>query len=315
MTTFERPPSAEIVKNAQEQFLLSEIPRQFDQQRKSLSAVGLLELIPTSEDDLVIELQEGIIGMDGKAYRLPSSEEIVKHFSAERYKEKISQGFTKLLVVPFGYPLATILARYAEALLKHHKAGKLLDRDGNKLKLDESHPMYVREHLDKADETGDMVYYPKQFDTANHGGKTKQELLNDPTQPFHGFHVLLIKPDLTIPQQGHEKTTVTRTDLAAGMSSEEYLTTIQTQPQYRQEQGMTLEDSLILALTTLHETNKLIDTHENNIEPVNFNIGNFHKPSGNVPYSNWRRIYRQVGVSACDPGDRFRICGARVAVG
>ncbi len=312
--SFEHP-SSETPSSTHETFLLSEIPRQFKQQVESLRATGLLEPIMGAEDDLVMELQEGIIGMDGKAYKLPSQEDIIKHFSAEKYREKIEQGFTKLLIVPFGYPLATIQARYVEALLRHHKAGTLLDKDGNRLDLDESHPLYVWEELDKSDETGDMVYYPKQFDMANHGGKTKQELLNNQNQPFLGFHILLIKPDLTIPRQGHAKTPGTRIDLAANKSSEEYLEIIQTQPQYRQEQGMTLEDSFILALTTLHETSRVIDDNENTIDSLNFNIGNFHTPSGLVPSSGWCRYLRRADVSRADPCGCEEYYGTRVAVG
>ncbi len=313
--SFEHPSSSETPPPSHETFLLSEIPRQFFQQVESLRATGLLEVIPIGDDDLVIELQEGIIGMDGKAYRLPSSEEIVKHFSAERYKEKISQGFTKLLIVPFGYPLATIQARYAEALLKHHKAGKLLDRGRNRLDLDISCPLYVESKFDKSDETGDLIYYPKQFNIQNHGGHTKQELLNDPAQPFHGFHILLIKPDLTIPREGQAKTTGTRTDLATNQPSKKYLTTIQTEPQYRQEQGMTLEDSLILALTTLHETDRVIDDFENNEDSINLSIANLYKPSSLVPYSHWDRDSRRARVSGGGPGTRHGVSGARVAVG
>ncbi len=291
--SFEHPPTEiylapESQLSPQEQFLRESLPAQFNTQTASLRAVGLLEGIfkenASADDDLVIELQEGITGMDGKAYTLPTLEQITKHFSQEKYAEKISQGFTKLLIVPFAYPLATIRARYEQALLKHHKAGKLLDRDGNRLELRTKKPLYFDKCLDKSDETGNLIYYPKQFDTENHGGHTKQELLNDPTQPFPGFHILLIKPNLTIPREGQEKTTGGRTDLGTDKRITEVLKTIQTDLQYRFEQGTTLEDSLTLDLTNLYETNRVVDDVGNQKDSVNFNIGVFRKGSREVRF-------------------------------
>ncbi len=316
MASFEQPPAETQEKNNTELFLSHELPHHYMACVDSLRATSLIEpILSAQSDDLVLEMREGITAMNGVQYELPAQEAVVAYFSQEKFREKISQGFTKLLVVPFGYPLATIRARYEQALLKHHKAGKLLDREGNRLDLDESQPLYVESELDKSDETGDLIYYPQRFNKNNHGGKTKQELLNDPIQPFPGFHILLIKQDLTIPRQGQEKTIGTRTDLAANKSSIEYLKTLQTQPQYRHEQGVTLEDSLVLALTTLHETSRVIDDWENNIDSTDLNIGNYYKPSNDVPLSRWDRSLRQASVYFTDPGSRAGSFGVRVAVG
>ncbi len=319
-----RQATSETLPTLQEQFLRESLPAQFNTQIASLRNVGLLESIlkesTPADDELVIELQEGITGMDGRPYPLPTVEEIAKHFSQEKYAEKISQGFTKLLIVPFAYPLATICARYEQALLKHHKAGKLLDRDGTLLILDTKRPLYFLKFLNKSDETGDMIYYPKQFDTENHGGFTKQELLTPVTQeakfnsPFLGFHILLIKPDLTIPRKGMTQTTGGRADLESVKSPNNYLYTIQTNSFYNHEQGMTLEDSLILALTNLHETNRVIDDFENIKDSVNFNIGVFHKASGHVPISYWFLTLGRADIDMRDPKSSYEDSGCRVAV-
>ncbi len=320
-----RQATSETPLSPQEQFLRESLPTQFNTQTASLRAVGLLESIfkenTSADDNFVIELQEGITGMDGKAYALPTIEEIQKHFSQEKYAEKIDQGFTKLLIVPFAYPLATIRARYEEALIKHYKEGKLLDSDGNKLDLDTKRPLYFLEELNKSDETGDLIYYPIHFDTENHGGYTKQELLTSGTadvqikSPFSGFHVLLIKPDLIIPRASQGVITGGRKDLEANRSAEEYLKTIQTISSHFNEQGMTLEDSLILALINLHETNMVMDDFTNDKNSVNFNIANFHKHSGDIPNSYWYRTGRRVNVSMVSPEDADYNFGTRVAVG
>ncbi len=317
-TTPENPPPL------QEHFLRESLPLQFNTQTASLREVGLLESIfkenAPADDELVIELQEGITGMDGRPYPLPTLEQITKHFSQEKYAEKISQGFTKLLIVPFAYPLATIRARYEQALLKHHKAGKLLDRDGKKLDLHTTEPLYVWGIFD-SDETNDIIYYPKRFQRENNDGFTKQELLTPATpearahSPFPGFHILLIKPDLTIPRKGTAQTTGRRKDLEADKTPNNYLYTIQTDSLYSHEQGMTLEDSLALALTNLNKTNKVMDDPKNGKDSVNFNIGVFHKASGNALNSYWHRTERQAYVSGNVPMVSDAYFGARVAVG
>ncbi len=303
-------------ENQLESFLFNELPQQYLQCTDSLRAVGLLEPILSPEsDDVALEMCEGVTGMDGKAYALPTLEQITKHFSQEKYKWDISRGFTKLLIVPFAYPLATIRARYEQALIKHHKEGELLDRDGNPLDLDTEQPLYFEKDFDKSDETGDMIYYPKQFDTVNHGGFTKQEILDDSNQPFPGFHILLIKPEFTFPRYGESRGV--RKYLSAGHSPKEYLKGIQThQLLYGNVQGMTLEDSLTLALTNLHETNRVIDDFENEKDSANFNIANFYKPSGKIPYSYWWRRINKAIVQEYSAliwrDDRF---GARFVVG
>ncbi len=311
-------PTPETPSFPQEQFLRESLPFQFNTQTASLRAVGLLESIlkenPLEDDDLVIELQEGITGMDGRSYPLPTVEQIASHFSQEKYAEKISQGFTKLLIVPFAYPLATICARYAQALFKHHKEGKLLDRYGFKLDLKTRQPLFIFYILDKSDETGGMIYYPKQFDAENHGGYTKQELLNDSNQPFPGFHILLIKPDLTILRKGSADTEERKMDLETGKTPEEYLQIIQTDPQYCNEQGMTLEDSFILGLTNLHETDKVIDDNENDRDSMVYNIGIFNKDTDSAIGSSWDRPNQQVNVRERYLKTRHKFAGCRTAV-
>jgi hypothetical protein len=314
--SFEHPPTSPSPDHVHETFLTQELPKQFLAQIESLRNVGLLEHISDpSSDELVPVIAEGIKDMRGIDRKLPTIEAIQKHFSQEKYTEKIEQGFTRLLIVPFGYPIETLKIRYQELLLKKHKAGKLLDRDGNKLDLDTENPLYFFEGFNHADETGSMIYYPKQFDKENHGGKTKEQLLQDTTEPFPGFHVLLIKPDLTIPRKGNAKTTASRTDLEAGQSSRYYLKTLQANPHHHHEQGFTLEDQLTLAILELEQNNKVIDDYSNDKDSVNFVVGNYHTASGGVPVFYWCRYLRQACVSRNDPGVSNENSGACVAVG
>ncbi len=312
-----RQATSETPLSPQEQFLRESLPTQFNTQTASLRAVGLLESIfkenTSADDNFVIELQEGITGMDGKAYALPTIEEIQKHFSQEKYAEKIDQGFTKLLIVPFAYPLATIRARYEQALLRHYKEGNLLDsRDGNRLNLDIKQPFYFDKIFDKSDETGDMIYYPKQFDTQNHGGFTKQELLDDPTQPFPGFHILLIKPDPILRKNSGRIIQEIRTDIGIGETPKLYLEILQIEDPYHK--GTTLEDSITLALTNLHETNGVFDDFGDTVNSFSCNIGTFNKDSGDVPVFDWHSRTSQAYVSGLDPMRHTGACGCRTAV-
>src|SRR3989338_5712487 len=154
------------------------IKEQWNSQIKTLSKLGILETFPDSK-------QLGIRGIDGKEYPVPRPEEIQARLEANREMVllKMEQGFTKIVMVPFGYPLDSLSEKYKGTILRHHKEGKLFatkehptDPD-EPLELDVDQPLYrCEEGYKEADTVDKVVYFPKEFGR-DHGGRTKKELL------------------------------------------------------------------------------------------------------------------------------------------
>ena len=89
-----------------EHWLATEFNRTYDKQVEILSKLRdrddqkLLEILPESGEI-------GIRGIDGKAYPLPTKEQIEQIIKEDReiYETKIKQGFTKIQLTPFAIPL------------------------------------------------------------------------------------------------------------------------------------------------------------------------------------------------------------------
>jgi hypothetical protein len=169
---------------------------QYETQIKTLNETGVLEILPESQE-------LGIIGIDGKGYPIPTYEQVLQRITPEKIElldKKFEQGFTQLLLVPFGMPLGTLMDRYKRELLKHDDEGTLLSTDGSNLDLDRQDPIYC-ENYQNADITGELVYEPKEF-SPNHQGKTKKELIAEKG----AWYVSLIEDLPDLPDKGQGKT-------------------------------------------------------------------------------------------------------------
>jgi len=122
----------------------------------------------------ILSKEGAILGIDGKKYPIPTLEQIAARLfeRREELKTKHDQGFTKLLLVPFGMSLDALIEVLKQFLLKHKK-------DHPDFELDTNEPLYTLEDYQGAD-IGDsprLVYYPQSFTKEDHGGKTKMEVL------------------------------------------------------------------------------------------------------------------------------------------
>ncbi|MDP2161173.1 MAG: hypothetical protein Q8K02_11860, partial [Flavobacterium sp.] len=169
-----------------ENWLNIELPKQYEKEYKILVKLDLLGF-------LMEKLDDGIIGIDGREYPVPTLEQIQEVILAnrEKYESKMKQGFTKLQMTPFALPLRILIQTLERELLRHHKQGKLFAPKKNptdpdvKLELDENKPVSIwngwwdkeNSKISK-DESGEIIYDPKRFTEENHGGKTKQERLD-----------------------------------------------------------------------------------------------------------------------------------------
>ena len=153
---------SEAIEYAEEFYHLK---KQYDLQVELLTEVGILE-------------NGTILGIDGKRYSIPTLEQItVRLFERrETLKTKYDQGFTKLLLVPFGMSLDALQETFKQFLLSYKQNNPTFDFDTNE-------PLWIGEGYQGAD-TGDspkLVYYPQSFTKESHGGKTKMEIFKEQT--------------------------------------------------------------------------------------------------------------------------------------
>jgi hypothetical protein len=279
------------------------LKEQYNSQIKILINTGLIEKLSNG--------QYGLIGIDNKEYNIPSYKEIVNKVKAkaELLKLKKEQGFTKLIITPFGQPLSSLIEKYRKVILAHHKSDALLATNGSKLDLNTANPIYVRGNYPNSDINGNLKYYPKQFDKNNHGGQTKQEILN---QTKSGFNIIFIEDMPDLPKENADITIGNRKKLKANKAPIDYLDSIQADPQHEDESGLTTEDWLTYAVTQLEEKNQVIDDGLGQGQAC-WNVGAYYD-SDNVLYVYYDRIDHRVCLVLDVPGDRVSNVGVRLEV-
>jgi hypothetical protein len=285
------------------------LQEQWEEQVRTLNETGILELLPKSQDI-------GIVDINGKEQPIPTFEQILKSLDTEEQreilKEKLEQGFTKLLMVPIGLPISIIIDRYKRLLIKKHEQGELKGTDNSKLDLDEKEPIYLENPLSDQDIDSKLIYFPKQFDQKDHQGQTKQELISQ----GNNWQVILVEDSADIPAENKGKTIKARKQLEANQSSERYLKTIQEDKFHQNEQGPTIESELIYAISELKNKNQTIDDWQGKGKVCRL-FGNYlpkEGGSGRVPGFDWCRDGRRADLFWDNPGDCRDDLGSRSGV-
>jgi len=307
------PPKIEQPKLSETQEHLEnlfELKKQYQEQVKALLETQVIEILPDSSE----KAGKGVLGMyDINNYEcpIPSYDEILKRLeaNAELLEQKREQGFTELLLVPIGTPLSFLIDRTRDLIVKKHKEGKLLGTDGEKPELDENEPVYVANEYQDADKNGDLVYYPKNFDQTNHGGKTKEEIIAE----TGGWQLELIEDLPDLPAKGKGKEKAGRKQFDAVQSPEQYLAKIQTDSQYANEQFTTPEAQLAYFIQYLVQHNQVIDDWAGNGKGC-WNAGAYFKGSGFVPFASWNRYYKQFCLYGGYPDIPYGAYGVRPSV-
>ncbi len=282
------------------------LKEQYEEQVQTLKEVGILKKLKNGE--------WGMKDILGNEQPIPSYDEILKRMNAkaEILDKKREQGFTQLLLVPIGMKLSEITEKAGELIVKKHGEGNLLATDGTKLELkmedDQPRPIYVDDIYQDADVKGDLVYGVKKFDD-NHGGKTKQELINE----TGGWQILMIEDMPDLPAEGKGQEIEGRKQLEAGQSPEEYLAKIQTEEQYANEQFTTPEAQLIYFMEYLQRNNQVIDDWDGKGNGC-WNAGAYFKGKGGVPFGGWGRHDRQFLLGWSNPGVHGGAYGVRGSV-
>ena len=285
---------------------------QYESERQILESAGILERLSSGE--------QGIHGIDGKEYSMPSYQEIRRLVREQRdvLEKKADQGFTKILIVPFGMKLDDLVEKYKALILKHKAEGKLFATKGTDadpdelLNLDTTTPVWVWGEYQGADVNGKLVYDPKEF-SANHGGKTKMEMLavtQGKSSP--AWRIVMIEADPNIPRAGKGKSFGGRVRIEANKTPKEYLEAIGT-GEYQNESGTTPEDWLMQAIAALEEKNQVIDDYQGN-GSIAYNTGAYFPASGSVPDAYWNRGNQRARLGRNVPTTRNDYIGARSAV-
>ena len=236
--------------------IIAEVLWQYDTERKRvLGWVG-------SSPDMDSETYELIYGGERLA-PMPTFEQIhdALHANPEVYARKIEQGFTKLLIVPFGARITTLLDAYQQDVTIASEGGALLDSDGTPIDeeampaVTEDPALYVN-----ADTHKRVCYSPEGI--PNRARTKEEEIVN---QAVSGWQVLLVE-DVSAP--GLENADI-RNKVAFFEDGFGPLVMMQARDgvsdaalgrgDLEHEVGLTLESYLALAHQYLCEERKLLD--------------------------------------------------------
>jgi len=306
----EQDPTLELVEKLK-------LEEQYYDQLKTLSELGVLENFRNlDKKDSILEM--GIVGIDGKEYIIPSYEQILDTLKnnpeqREIMEKKAEQGFTRMFLIPFAMPISVLLERYKELLLKTHKESGLKSTDGTILELDQDNPIHIWEDLIQSDnpqtpEDKQMEYGVKSYDSKTkeeRGGKYKSELLENPN---NAWQVVFIEDMSDIPAEGQGQIKGGRKQFEANKSSKEYSKLLQQDPQYQNEEGQTLEATLILYADNLLRGQTVTDDWQGKGK-ANRMVGSL--VSGDVPNSYWFRGDHRSFFYGRDPGNRSSGFGFR----
>jgi hypothetical protein len=266
------------------------LEKQYNKQVEILTNTGILEALSGGEQGIRI---------GSKEYPIPTFDSILERLreNSEELDKKASQGFQKLLVVPFGLDLQILIDKYKEVILKHHNNQTLLDSEGNTLPLDTANPVYTWDGY----QNEPLVYFPQQFDKDNHQGKTKDQL--------ESWQVMLVEDMIDLPKEGEGKDINGRKQLSANQTPSSYLEQILAQ----NEQGLTPESWLLLAITYLEEQNKQIDNYQGK-DKASYLPGAYFPKSDLLPVADWNRDYQLAHLDGDTAGFSYSNDAVRSSV-
>ncbi|MFA6427979.1 MAG: hypothetical protein WCW02_00345 [Candidatus Buchananbacteria bacterium] len=282
---------------------------QYEFQKNLLIKAGLAKPLSTGE--------LGIEAIDNKEYPIPTLEQIEEMMLEKRklLETKIPQGFVKLVLVPFGLPISSLIEAYDKALTEYHQRGELLDTQNKPLGLDkEIGKKFIYDNGAKyyiqAEATGDLVYFPQEYSKITHQGKTKKQLL-----ATQAWQVLLLEDLPDLPDQGQGKIIAKRQQPEANQIPKKYLRQLQTDPQYKGEQGLTPESWLVYGLSHLVQSKQMIESGEREYGYRGcYLLDSCFKKSGDVLYAYLYRSDARVSLVRSAPDSHNTYGAGRFSV-
>lgn len=247
--------------------------------------------------------EQGIIGIDGKEYPIPSLETIQRRMleQADLFGIKIKQGFTKLQLTPVALPISVLAESVGEAIKTHTKEGKIFHAKKNSSNPDVDIEVYelfgdyiTKSYLPSEKFNKTLFYLPKSF-TPDHKEFNKATIINTKEFCFvPGWSVGLVEDTPFTPQEGQGQTIGGRKQLENNHSPNEYLQALSS-PSYKGETGWTIEDFLTNFLIHLEETNQV--SHDYNDASSALLTGSYIDGAG-APNGDWRNKNLFVGAQS-----------------
>jgi hypothetical protein len=275
---------------------------------KSLNLTGILTVLPKSG-------MNGVIGIDGKEYPVPTLGQVLAIFSHSKdfAIKKIHQGFKFLELTPMAIPISLLIDLTKAAIFKHASEGTIfqtrLSPSDNKIRVrvNSEKIVWVWDTLKQIIEKNELVYFPKEY-SDNHQGQTKLEVINNENIcAVPGWSVGLVENLPIMPQPEKGKILGGRKQLEIGSSPREYLRILQAKA-YQGETGKTIEDFITEFLIRLETTNEVSnDRNDNNALWL---LGQYvkyvkHIKSDLVPTGWWHRYFGRIRLDAHRPGNRL----------
>ncbi|HBK33869.1 TPA: hypothetical protein DEP34_02800 [Candidatus Uhrbacteria bacterium] len=274
-----------------------------------------------------------VYGIDGKQYTFPTLEEVAERLyrQQERLHIKRDQGFTKLLLVPFGMRLEDLFSIYFRKFLTGYQEAHPnfgLKGDG----LMSGYDDFV--HVDRGSNPR-LFYYPRFFRETDHQGKTKPQILRERVAQgvsCPGWNISLFQP--LEPDDLYSKgfASISRHDytqgkeclrpcLSVGRPPHEYLSLLEDakanpDSPYHGETGMTPEDWITAFMVHLEETGRPLDDFLGPGESEAYLLGSFFPANYCfMPYARWDNHFGKPGMSkGTMPAESYENIGARFLV-
>ena len=273
-----------------------------------------------------------VIERGGKKFPMPKWQEVQKTLrkpeNLEVIKEKSAQGFTKMLIVPFGYDLKTMAGKFKDKVRELDQTTGIFGAGGEKVEFnreDNDYPVWVmREWEEKK-----LVYYPKQYDEKNHGGLKKEDAIK-----INGAWQICFVEDMpVIPLEADEKKDVIggrkridrkgscikgQTEIPelqqfhAAMEDKEKM---ENPTKYKHEKGQTPEQYLWMQLTSLLENEKpVLMDYENSVWAGTYLTENYNIVLRSVLFAGWAQHICRIYLDWYDPDDQDDGYGFRPSV-
>ncbi len=278
----------------------------------------------------------------GRHFRMPGWDEVKNALlnNRELVKEKSSQGFTKLLIVPFGYNLKTLAGHFTGIFRAINKKSGIFDPWGNRIFFNDEQP-HLNQHIY---DDNNLVYQPSIYNEKTHGGMSKADaviedgawqicLVEDlplipkeiklPPNLDHSPDIVGGRPRMDIngdflkcykPQPDPEKKSIKQLNNFLNREGEDL------DSPYFAERGITAEVYFWLILSGLLETGKAVlwdidNTPKSLATTKIFFTENYHPSTKGIPgldsfAADGNRIYRFCSykqVSSVDIGTRTRV--------
>lgn len=284
---------------------------EYDRWFHTLQRVGVTSVLPQAES-------LGILGFDGKEYPRPEFGQVQDILERNKalVERKRQQGFTKVEIMPLGIYISDAVQRTKEIILEHAREGKIFQAKQNPtdpdvpVQVNMTDPLYVWDEIKTGDQTNKLVYFPKAF-TQSHQGKTKEQVITDPTIcAVPGWSIGLVEDTKFLPKAG-QKTIGGRKQLGNNQSPNQYLQALSQQP-YTGETGQTPEEFLIRFAANLDTTNKVSNDWDD--ASALWLIGAYLPNEGLVPDGYWHRDFQRLYLKRNYPGDRNVSMGIRSTV-